>query len=139
MRTTRDRIRHALSFEIIGILIVVPLGAIGFGIPVAHIGVLTITCATIATLWNYVYNLGFDRIMYRRLGTTHKMLPLRILHALLFECGLLIVTLPIIAFYLGIGIWQALIMDLAFAAFYLIYAFVFNWTYDHVFPIPAEG
>jgi len=139
MRTTRDRIRHALSFEIIAIFIVVPLGAIGFGIPAVDIGILTITGATIATLWNYVYNLGFDRIMYRQLGTTHKTVPLRILHALLFECGLLIATLPIIAFYLGIGIWQALIMDLAFAAFYLIYAFVFNWTYDYVFPIPAEG
>ncbi len=27
-------------------------------------------------------------------------------------------------------------MDIAMATFYLIYAFVFNWVYDQVFPIP---
>ena len=30
-------------------------------------------------------------------------------------------------------------MDVAFALFYLIYAFIFNWIYDLVFPIPVEA
>lgn len=138
MRQTHDRIRHAISFEIIGLLIVIPLGAMGFGMGLADIGVVAIFGATIATLWNYVYNLYFDRAMKHLRGRVHKTFGIRILHALLFECGLLVMTLPMFSYYLGIGVWQAFVMDLAFVVFYLIYAFVFNWTYDQIFPLP-EG
>jgi uncharacterized membrane protein len=44
--------------------------------------------------------------------------------------------LPMIAWYLQIGIWQAFIMDLGLAIFYMVYALVFNWAYDRVFPLP---
>jgi len=52
MRTTKDRIRHALSFEIIALFIVTPLGAWGFGMPINDIGVIAVISATIATGWN---------------------------------------------------------------------------------------
>lgn len=139
MRTTRDRIRHAISFEIIGLALITPLGALGFGMHAEDVGVVAIVGATLATCWNYAYNLGFDRAMKRIRGTVHKTVPLRVLHALLFEAGLLIVMLPFIAWYLGIGLWQALVLDAAFAIFYLCYAFVFNWVYDRVFPLPASA
>lgn len=139
MRTTGDRIRHAISFEIIGLLLVTPLGAMGFGIPAGDIGVVAIVSATIATLWNYIYNIIFDRAMKRWRGTVHKTVAIRVLHAVLFEAGLLLATLPFIALYLGIGLWRAFLMDLAFVAFYLIYAFVFNWVYDRAFPLPRDA
>jgi uncharacterized membrane protein len=28
------------------------------------------------------------------------------------------------------------VMDISFALFYVVYAFVFNWSYDRVFPLP---
>lgn len=136
MRTTPDRIRHALSFEIIALLIVTPLGAWGFGLGLGSVGVISIVGATIATVWNYLYNLGFDHAMKRLRGDVTKTLALRILHTFLFEIGLLIVLVPFIAWYLGVGWIEAFIMDLAFAGFYLVYAFVFNWAYDVVFPVP---
>ncbi|PVH30090.1 PACE efflux transporter [Pararhodobacter oceanensis] len=136
MRKTADRIRHAISFEIIGLLIITPAGAWIFNTPMHEIGVVAIVGASIATMWNYLFNLGFDRIMHRRLGHTRKTVRLRVLHACLFEAGLLTVLLPFIAWYLGLTLWQALIMDLSFAGFYLVYTFVFNWIYDVVFPIP---
>lgn len=136
MRTARDRIRHAISFEIIGLALVTPLGAWVFGMPMHEIGVIGIVGATIATLWNYIYNLGFDRIMQRLRGSTRKTGPIRLLHAILFETGLLIVLLPPIAWYLGISLWQAFLMDVSFALFYMGYAFVFNWAYDRLFPLP---
>lgn len=136
MRTTRDRIRHAICFEIIGLLLVIPLGAMGFGMEAKDIGVIAVIAASVATLWNYVYNLIFDRTMKRWRGSVRKTLALRALHAVLFELGLLLVTLPMIAYYLGIGLWQAFVMDLAFVVFYLIYAFVYNWVYDRAFPLP---
>ncbi|MCG7392755.1 PACE efflux transporter [Microvirga sp. ACRRW] len=136
MRTTRDRIRHAISFEIIGLTIVTPLGAWVFGMPMHEIGVIGLISATIATLWNYIYNLGFDRVMQRVRGSTQKTAPIRMAHAVLFEGGLLIVLLPPIAWYLGISLWQAFLMDVSFALFYMGYAFVFNWAYDRLFPLP---
>ncbi|MEB2844711.1 PACE efflux transporter [Rhizobiales bacterium RZME27] len=136
MRTTRDRIRHAISFEIIGLALFTPLASFVFHLPVEHVGVVGIVSATVATAWNYVYNLGFDHLMQKFRGSTLKTLPLRVAHTFLFELGLLIVLLPFIAWYLGVTIWQALVMDISFATFYLVYAFVFNMAYDRIFPLP---
>jgi uncharacterized membrane protein len=136
MRTTRDRIRHAISFEIIGLAIFTPLAALVFGLPIEHVGVVGVVSATLATGWNYIYNLGFDHLMQRFRGGTRKTLALRVAHAVMFEFGLLVVLLPFIAWYLGVTIWQALVMDIAFALFYLVYAFFFNLAYDRVFPLP---
>jgi uncharacterized membrane protein len=136
MRTARDRIRHAISFEIIGLALITPLGAWAFHMPMHDIGVLGIVGATIATLWNYIYNFGFDHIMQRVRGSTRKSTLIRALHAMMFEVGLLFVLLPLFAWYLGISLWQAFLMDVSFALFYMGYAFVFNWAYDRLFPPP---
>jgi len=136
LRSRRDRIRHAISFEIIGLALVTPLGALAFHMPVSDIGVVGIVSATIATGWNYLYNLAFDHILQWRTGSTLKSAGVRVLHALLFEGGLLVVLLPFIAWQLGISVWHALAMDVSFALFYVVYAFVFNWAYDRIFPLP---
>ncbi|MCP8882665.1 PACE efflux transporter [Devosia sp. XJ19-1] len=136
MRTTADRIRHAISFEVIGILIATPLAALVFHLPAGDSAVIIIGSATVAMAWNYVYNLIFDRAMNRFAGTTLKTAPIRIAHAMLFELGLLLMLMPLIAWYLGISLWQALVMDFAFALFYMGYALIFNWAYDRVFPLP---
>ncbi|MFD2737976.1 PACE efflux transporter [Sulfitobacter aestuarii] len=138
MRTTRDRIRHALSFEILALLIVTPLGAWLFHLPLHEMGVVTIVSATIATLWNYLYNILFDHAMLRLRGDLRKTVGIRILHAVTFEAGLLLVLMPFIAWYLGISLIEAFLIDVGFALFYLIYAFCFNWLYDVIFPIPQS-
>ncbi len=136
MRSFKDRVRHALSFEIIGLLLIIPFGAMIFGIPMTDVGIVGVVSATIATAWNYLYNLGFDHVMQRAKGTTQKTTAIRIVHALLFELGLLIVLMPFIAWYLNISFMHALVMDVSFALFYVVYAFVFNWCYDRLFPLP---
>jgi uncharacterized membrane protein len=136
MRSTRDRIRHAIGFELIGLLLITPLGAFAFHMPVSEIGIVGVISATIATAWNYLYNLGFDRLMAWRTGGTLKTPALRIVHAVLFEAGLLVMLLPFMAWKLGISLGEALVMDIAFALFYVAYAFVFNWGYDRLFPLP---
>lgn len=136
MRTTRDRIRHATGFELIGLALVTPLGMIAFGKPLHEIGTIAVIGATLAMLWTYIYNIGFDHLMQRLTGGTQKTLPQRIAHAVLFELGLLLVLLPVIAWWLGITLWEALVMDAAFALFYMVYALVYNWAYDRLFPLP---
>ncbi|MCX4197597.1 hypothetical protein OMR07_20300, partial [Methylobacterium organophilum] len=76
MRSTRDRIRHAILFEVIGLLLIVPLGTAAFGLHAADMGVIGVGSALVATSWNYVYNLGFDRAMQRLAGHTRKSVVL---------------------------------------------------------------
>ena len=135
IRTTKDRLRHALSFEIIALFLVIPIGAWAFGRPLDDIGIVAVVSATIATGWNYLYNLMFDHAQLKIAGHVGKTIPLRIFHALLFEGGLLVILLPFIAWYLSMSLLDAFLMDVSFAVFYLVYAFVFNWAYDLIFPI----
>lgn len=137
MRTTADRIRQAISFELIGIVLSTVFGTLLFNLPVEHVGTLAIIGATMAMAWNYVYNLLFDHALLRFRGTTHKTLGLRILHALGFELALMLAFLPVIAWWLGIPLMEALAMDIAFVLFYLVYAFVFTWAYDTIFPVTS--
>lgn len=139
MRTTADRIRHAVSFELIALFVVTPLIAWAFDTPMWDIGIVVVVSATIATAWNYLYNVIFDHAMLRLRGDVRKTVPIRIVHAVLFEGGLLIVLLPFIAWSLGISLKTAFLMDVSFAAFYLIYAYLFNWAYDVIFPLPASS
>ena len=134
MRTTSDRIRQAISFELIGLVIVTPLFAWLFRHPLEEMGGLAVMGATAATAWNYIFNLGFDHVLQRRHGITHKSLPTRVIHAVLFEATLLVILLPLFAWWLGITVIAALLMDLSFALFYMVYAFVFTWCYDTIFP-----
>lgn len=135
MRTPADRIRHVVIFEIIALSIITPLGAWVFGLPMTDMGVVGAGAALIAASWNYLFNLGFDHALARLRGSVRKTLGLRVVHALLFEAGLLAVLVPFIAWYLRIGLIEAFLMDVALAGFFLIYAFAFNWAYDVIFPV----
>ena len=136
MRSAFDRLRHAISFEVIALILVIPAGAILFEVPLHDFGVVGIVSATLATLWNLGYNVLFDLALQRLTGTTLKSRIVRVLHALAFEAGLLVVLLPFIAWYLDISLWDAFVLDIALAAFYIIYAYVFNLIYDTLFPLP---
>lgn len=105
MRTTRDRIRHA-SCSRSSASAHHPARIVLFGLHASDMGVIGIGSAVTATVWNYVYNLGFDRTMQRWAGHTRKSLLLRVAHSVLFEAGLLVILLPAIAWYLGISLAQ---------------------------------
>ena len=136
MRTTTDRVRHTLLFELFGVAICTPLASLILDKNLALIGSLSITISIVAMGLNYLFNLCFDKAMIR-LGRPVNVRPvwLRILHAILFEASLLVLTIPMVAWWLDMSLWAAFIADMGFVLFFLIYAFVFNWTYDTIFPM----
>ncbi|RAI04343.1 hypothetical protein DLJ53_07830 [Acuticoccus sediminis] len=138
MRDTRDRIRHILLFEAIALAAVTPLGGLVFGIDMSHFGVVAIVSTVVAMAWNYGFNLGFDHVMLRVFDDVRKSLTTRIVHAALFEAGLVTMLVPFIAWYLGVPLRDAFVMNIAIAGFFMVYAFVFNWAYDNLFPIEAN-
>lgn len=135
MRTHRDRIRHAVGFEIIALILSIPIMSFFFDFDIKDIGVIAIVGSIIATIWNYGFNTVFDKGMVKFKRSTFKTPAIRVLHVLLFEGGLLLLYLPMVSWYLGISLWQAFIMDGSLVGFYLAYTFSYNWAYDKIFPI----
>jgi uncharacterized membrane protein len=41
-------------------------------------------------------------------------------------------VVPLAAWWLGISLWQAFVLDIGIVLFFLPYTFCFNWTYDHL-------
>ncbi len=133
MRTTSDLIRQAASFEILGLLIATRLTSPGSSTIRWTRSVSLPSSATAATARKSLCNLGFDHLLRRATGALHKTLPIRVAHAVLFEATLLLLLLPPFAWWLGITLREALLMDLSFAAFYALHAFAFIWAYDTIF------
>mgnify|MGYP006166333339 FL=1 len=138
LRSFPDRLRQIALFEVGGLLLITPPFAWASGVPITEsIGLLALA-ALIAGVWNGGYNTGFDWVEGRLTGRTADRRPLRLraLHALGFESGLLLMTLPLIMWWTGMGWVEALIADIGLAIAYTAYAFLFNLGYDRVFPIP---
>ncbi|GLP98132.1 PACE efflux transporter [Paraferrimonas sedimenticola] len=135
-RSPADRVRHSVLFEIGMLLCAVPIGMLVFSASASTIGATAIVLSLIAMVWNYVFNLLFDKGMVALYSHTNKTGAIRIVHAVLFELGLLLVTVPVIAWALQVSLWYAFIADIGFVLFALVYAYSFNLGYDKLFPIP---
>ncbi|MDL4864212.1 PACE efflux transporter [Halomonas elongata] len=128
MRSWKERVTHTLLFEMGGLVMVTPLASWLTGHGLGEIGVLAVGLASAAMLWNLVWNRLFDIWV----PTRRRTLVQRLAQAFGFELGLLIMTLPVVAWWLGIGIIEAFWLDLGFMLFFLAYAMVFNTAFDHV-------
>lgn len=124
-----------------GLLLITPPFAWASGVPVSESIALLALFALIAAIWNGSYNTCFDMIDGRLSGRTadRRPLRLRVLHAIGFESGLLLITLPVLMWWTGMGWLEALIADIALALAYTVYAFAFNLGYDRMFPIHAPA
>ena len=129
-KSIKERLLHALIFEVLAIALCAPLGAWLLGYPLAHIGLLTLMISLIAMSWNMLFNVAFDRAQ-RQMGFD-RTLTVRAVHSVIFEIGLLLAVVPLAAWWLGIGLWQAFLLDIGIALFFLPCTFFFNWTYDHL-------
>lgn len=139
LRSLPDRLRQIALFEVGGLLLITPPFVWLSGQPaLPSLGLLAIL-ALIASIWNGLFNTAFDWAEGRLTGrpADRRPVPVRALQAVLFEGGLLLLTLPVIVLWTGLGWWPALIADLGLAAAYVAYAFVFNIAYDRLFPIGA--
>ncbi len=137
LRSLPDRVRQVALFELGGLLLITPPFAWASGVPLREsIGLLAVL-ALIAAVWNGLYNTVFDWFEGRLTGRTadRRPLRLRVLHALGFEGGLLLMTLPVLVLWTGLGWVEALVADIGLAIAYTLYALGFNLGYDRLFPI----
>ncbi|OOF77513.1 hypothetical protein BKG96_08260 [Rodentibacter caecimuris] len=128
--TLKERFLHSVLFEIgavavstIAVLLVSPeKGSTALGV-----GILI---SLVAMVWNLIFNSIFDKIFTAPRET--RGLGTRIFHTVMFEGGLLVATIPMIAYFLQLTLWQALIADIGLTILIMVYALIFNWIYDHI-------
>lgn len=127
----KERVLHAVIFEI-GAVAVSTIAVLLASSTVAGgtaLGV-SVIMATIAMVWNFVFNYGFDKVFTA--PREARSLAFRVFHTLFFEAGLVIFTIPVLAVMLGLSLWQAFWADVGLTVLITVYAFIFNWLYDHV-------
>mgnify|MGYP003624611249 CR=1 FL=1 len=131
-----DRIRFTLMFEALLIALLAPVLAWILERDSLDIGLMAVILSLKAMVLNFIYNYGFDRMDVRHGRVpTKRSLKGRMLHALGFELILMITSLPIVMWWLGLSLWQALVMDMALMGVVVLYTMAFTRVYDEVFPI----
>jgi uncharacterized membrane protein len=130
VKSVRERALHALLFEVIGVVLFAPGLALVLGQSLGKMGALTVMISTVAMLWNMVYNAGFDRLR-ARLGFAMNI-KTRAVHAVVFETGLIIVVVPLAAWWLSISLLEAFWLDIGLLLLFLPYTMLFNMAYDNL-------
>jgi uncharacterized membrane protein len=128
INTLLRRIIHAILFEICALIILVPLMSYGFGMDMLHFGALALMLALCAMACNMIYNHVYEAI--EKHYAWRRTVGMRIVHTLGFEIFFMAIALPLTAWWLEISVIDALVLDAVFSAFFLLYAFCFNWIFD---------
>lgn len=137
MQGLKRRIVYVTAYEGIAILATtIAMVLLGFG--AAHAGAASVMASAVAILWNLAWNWLFEAWEARQ-ESGGRGIARRIAHAIGFEGGLLVFLVPLMAWWLGIGLVEALVLDLGFLAFFLVYTFVFNLGFDTLFGLPASA
>lgn len=136
LRSGKDRLRYSIAFEISLMAFLVPAGAAFFKKGIASIGILGLVLSLKAVLISLAYNWLFDHIDAHRGRVSSDRGPLgRVLHAVGLELSLLLTSLPIYTFWLGLTILEAVATDLVVTSFVVAYTYVFTLAYDRIFPV----
>jgi uncharacterized membrane protein len=136
IRTGLDRLRYALLFEGILIVLTAAIMALVFDRGVLSMGALSVILSLVALAINFVYNYCFDVFDVRNGRIpTERSRPWRIVHALGFETTLVIINLPLLMWWMTWTIWKALAFDIVAMAAIVVYTYYFTLAYDRLFPV----
>ena len=101
-KTLTERVIHAISFEGLATLILAPTAAWLMQRSVVEMGGLSILLATLAMVWNIIYNALFDRLW--PVSRVVRNLRVRALHAIGFESGFILIGVTMVALVLGVAL-----------------------------------
>jgi uncharacterized membrane protein len=135
MQGFKRKIIYAITYEVLAIALAsFAIGAMS-GNGIAKSTTLAVLSSGIAVCWNLAFNTAFEYWEGKQ-SQRYRSWTRRMLHALGFEGGLSLMLVPVFAWWLNIGLWQALWMDAALLAFFLLYTLLFNRAFDHCFGLP---
>lgn len=132
------RTLYVVLFEAVGVLFV-SLGLTLFsGRGVDQTAPVAIACSTIAMAWNFAFNTAFEA-WERRQSVRGRSFWRRCAHALGFEVGLVLLLVPLMAWWLVVSLLEAFLYDFGLVLFFIVYGFTFNLAFDAVFGLPASA
>ncbi|NMM75855.1 hypothetical protein B2J86_12745 [Acidovorax sp. SRB_14] len=134
----KRRIVYVTLYELIAIAVATAGLAQLTGAGAGHAGVVAAASSVIAVVWNIVFNSAFERWEARQ-AVRGRSIARRVAHAIGFEGGLVFMLVPLFAWWFGVGLWQAFVMDIGLMLFFLCYTFAFNLAFDRVFGLPASA
>src|SRR5699024_9605085 len=100
--------------------------------------IVGVISSTVALTWNLVFNWGFEAFE-RRIGVTNRPWYMRVIHAVAFEGGLVLMLVPAIAWELGTSLVQAFILKIGLLFFVYISSWLYAWLFDRVFGLPEPA
>jgi uncharacterized membrane protein len=138
MSPTVRKIVYAVSFETLGTLVASVALMLMSDASAGSALALSILTATIALSWSFVYNTVFEAWEARQ-SVTGRSLRRRTAHALLFEGGLVLICIPVMAWWLGVGFLEALVYEAGLITLFIVYTYLFTWGFDRIFGLPASA
>src|SRR6218665_2427350 len=138
MQGIKRKLVYVSLYELIAVGMTSAGLALMGGHSLEHASVAAIASSAIALVWNLVYNQLFEAWEARQ-TRRGRSFARRVAHALGFERGLVLMLVPLFAWWLQVSLWQALLLDLGLILFFLVYTFVFSWVFDRVFGLPASA
>lgn len=130
MLISKRRIIHALSYEMILLVMIALALSFIFNMPMEVTGSLGIAMAITSVIWNMIFNHFFEKFEVKH--QLKRTIKVRIVHAIGFEGGLMLATIPMVAYAMQISLWQAIMLDFSLTLCILVYTFIFQWCYDWI-------
>lgn len=138
MRPALRKIVYAISFETLGV-VVASLGLLVMSEATASQSVtLSGIGASVALGWSYAYNSLFETWEARQ-QKRGRSWARRTVHALIFEIGLVVILVPVMAWWLSVGWIEALAYEAGLIAIFIVYTYVFTWAFDRIFGLPVSA
>jgi uncharacterized membrane protein len=141
LRSPRERLIQTVSYELGGLCLSVPLVAVVGGGTTGEAVTLMLALSVAVLIWSPIHNTAFDWLDFRLSGRVASDRPQRwrLVHAASHEASTVVVTLPILIWLGGLGLWAALLADLGLTLLYAAYAYVFHLVYDRLRPVRPTG
>lgn len=138
MTITQRKLWQALLYETGAVIVVTPIIVWVFDHDVASSFWLSLAMSTIAVVWNYLFNSGFEAWERKQL-IKGRSWQRRLAHGVGFEGGLALFFVPLIAYWLSVSWWVALITDASLLLVFFVYSIAFTWAFDRAFGLPDSA
>lgn len=137
MQGTKRRVTYVFFYEVFSFFICAMVLAVLSDTSISHTGPLSILIAVIAVTINYFYNNVFEMWEKKQISKKRTVMR-RVVHAIGFQIVLVMILIPLIAWWMQISLIKAFLLDFSLMVLIPCYTFVYNYLFDHIFGLPSH-
>ncbi|WP_336938478.1 PACE efflux transporter [Acinetobacter modestus] len=137
MQGTKRRVTYVFFYEVFSFFICAMVLAVLSDTSISHTGPLSILIAMIAVTINYFYNHVFEMWEKKQISKKRTVMR-RVVHAIGFQIVLVMILIPLIAWWMQISLIKAFLLDFSLMVLIPCYTFVYNYLFDHIFGLPSH-